>query len=59
MGVREQLIFPEIDYDKVEKIRGMEMVFVTTAQDRRRGPRAFAASGHAFPGIRKEDMKRG
>ena len=32
LGAREQLIFPEIDYDKVEKIRGMEMVFVTTAK---------------------------
>ena len=31
-GVREQLIFPEIEYDKVEKIRGMEMIFVTTAK---------------------------
>ena len=32
LGVREQLIFPEINYDKVEKIRGMEMIFVTTAK---------------------------
>ena len=32
LGVREQLIFPEIEYYKVEKIRGMEMVFVTTAK---------------------------
>ena len=32
LGVRDQLIFPEIEYDKVEKIRGMEMVFVTTAK---------------------------
>ena len=32
LAVREQLIFPEIDYDKVEKIRGMEMNFVTTAK---------------------------
>ncbi|HSK69360.1 MAG TPA: 50S ribosomal protein L5 [Candidatus Limnocylindria bacterium] len=32
LGVREQLIFPEINYDKVEKIRGMEMIFVTTAR---------------------------
>ncbi len=31
LGVREQLIFPEINYDKVEQIRGMEMIFVTTA----------------------------
>ena len=32
LGIREQLIFPEIEYDKVDKIRGMEMIFVTTAQ---------------------------
>ena len=32
LGIKEQLIFPEIEYDKVEKIRGMEMVFVTTAK---------------------------
>ena len=31
LGVREQLIFPEINYDKVEKIRGMEMIIVTSA----------------------------
>ena len=32
MGVREQLIFPEIEYDKIDKIRGMDIIFVTTAQ---------------------------
>ncbi|MDR0288084.1 MAG: 50S ribosomal protein L5 [Clostridiales bacterium] len=32
LGVKEQLIFPEIDYDKVDKIRGMDIVFVTTAK---------------------------
>lgn len=31
MGVKEQLIFPEIDYDKIDKIRGMDICFVTTA----------------------------
>ena len=31
LGIREQLLFPEIEYDKVEKVRGMEMIFVTTA----------------------------
>ena len=31
LGLKEQLIFPEIDYDKVEKIRGMDICFVTTA----------------------------
>ena len=32
MGLKEQLIFPEIEYDKVDKIRGMDVVFVTTAK---------------------------
>lgn len=32
LGVREQLIFPEIDYDKVNKVRGMDIVIVTTAK---------------------------
>ncbi len=32
MGVKEQLIFPEIEYDKVDKLRGMDIIFVTTAQ---------------------------
>ena len=32
MGIKEQLIFPEIDYDKVEKVRGMDICFVTTAK---------------------------
>ncbi len=31
LGIKEQLIFPEIEYDKVDKIRGMDIVFVTTA----------------------------
>jgi len=33
MGVREQLIFPEIDYDKIDRIRGMDITFVTTAHN--------------------------
>jgi len=32
LGVKEQLMFPEIEYDKVEKVRGMDIVFVTTAK---------------------------
>jgi large subunit ribosomal protein L5 len=32
LGLREQLIFPEIEYDKVEQVRGMEIIFVTTAK---------------------------
>lgn len=32
LGIREQLIFPEIEYDKVDKVRGMDVIFVTTAE---------------------------
>ena len=32
MGVKEQLIFPEIEYDKIDKIRGMDIIFVTNAE---------------------------
>lgn len=32
MGIKEQLIFPEIEYDKIDKVRGMDIIFVTTAQ---------------------------
>ncbi|MDF2865736.1 MAG: ribosomal protein [Clostridia bacterium] len=32
MGVKEQLIFPEVEYDKIDKVRGMDVIFVTTAK---------------------------
>ena len=32
LGIREQLIFPEIEYDKIDKVRGMDIIFVTTAK---------------------------
>ena len=32
MGIKEQLIFPEIDYDKIDKVRGMDIIFVSTAK---------------------------
>ena len=32
MGIKEQLIFPEIEYDKIDKVRGMDIAFITTAQ---------------------------
>jgi large subunit ribosomal protein L5 len=32
MGLKEQIIFPEIDYDRVDDIRGMDIIFVTTAK---------------------------
>jgi len=33
LGLKEQLVFPEIDYDKIDKVRGMDIVFVTTAKN--------------------------
>ena len=32
LGIKEQLIFPEIEYDKIDKVRGMDIIFVTTAK---------------------------
>ena len=32
LGIKEQLIFPEVNYDKVEKVRGMDIIIVTTAR---------------------------
>ena len=32
MGIKEQLILPEIEYDKIDKLRGMDIIFVTTAE---------------------------
>lgn len=49
-GVSEQLIFPEIDYDQVEKIRGMDITFVTTAQSDEHGRALLDAFGFPFAG---------
>jgi large subunit ribosomal protein L5 len=37
MGVKEQIIFPEIDYDKVDKLRGLDITITTTAQSNDEG----------------------
>ena len=47
MGVKEQLIFPEIDYDSIDEVRGLDITITTTARDRRGGLRAAARAGHA------------
>jgi large subunit ribosomal protein L5 len=48
LGLREQLIFPEIDYDKVDKLRGMEISVVTTARSDQEGRRLLALLGMPF-----------
>ena len=48
MGIKEQLIFPEIEYDKVDKIRGMDIIVVTTAQTDEEGRELLAQFGMPF-----------
>src|SRR5690242_19731336 len=48
LGLREQLVFPEIDYDKVDKLRGMEVSIVTTARTDQEGRRLLALLGMPF-----------
>jgi len=48
LGVREQLIFPEIDYDKVDRIRGMQVNIVTTARTDEEGKRLLEMMGMPF-----------
>lgn len=48
LGLREQLIFPEIEYDKIDKIRGMEVTIVTTAKTDEEGRRLLSMLGMPF-----------
>jgi large subunit ribosomal protein L5 len=48
MGVQEQIIFPEIDYDKIDKIRGLDIAFTTTAKTDEEGRALLAAFNFPF-----------
>ncbi len=48
LGIREQLIFPEIDYDKIDKVRGMEVTIVTTARNDEEGRQLLTLLGMPF-----------
>ena len=48
LGVREQLIFPEIEYDKIDKVRGMDIVFVTSAKTDEESKELLAQLGMPF-----------
>ncbi len=48
LGIREQLVFPEINYDKIDKVRGMEITIVTTARTDEEGRRLLALMGMPF-----------
>jgi large subunit ribosomal protein L5 len=51
LGLTEQLIFPEIDYDKVAKVRGMDITIVTTGKDDEQGRALLVALGFPFEGM--------
>ena len=48
MGVREQIIFPEIDYDKIDKIRGLDITITTSAKDNEEGHALLSAFNFPF-----------
>ena len=48
LGIREQLVFPEINYDKIDKVRGMEITIVTTARTDEEGRRLLQLMGMPF-----------
>jgi len=48
LGLREQLVFPEINYDKIDKVRGMEITIVTTSRDDQEGRQLLALMGMPF-----------
>ena len=48
MGIKEQLIFPEIEYDKIDKLRGMDIIFVTTAKTDEEGRELLRLLGMPF-----------
>ena len=48
LGIKEQLIFPEIDYDKIDKIRGMDIIFTTTAKTDEEARELLALMGAPF-----------
>jgi large subunit ribosomal protein L5 len=48
LGVKEQLIFPEIEYDKIDKVRGMDIIFVTTANSDEESRELLRLMGLAF-----------
>ena len=48
LGIKEQLIFPEIEYDKIDKIRGMDVIIVTTAKTDEEGRELLAQFGMPF-----------
>ena len=54
MGIKEQLIFPEIEYDKIDKVRGMDICFRHHRKNRRGSQRAFDSDGRPVCEVRRD-----
>ena len=59
LGVREQIIFPEINYDQIEKVKGLNISFVTTAQNDEQGLALLASLRHAVPPVTERITSHG
>jgi large subunit ribosomal protein L5 len=59
MGMKEQVVFPEIDYDKVDKIRGFQIVIATTAKTDEEGRKLLSAMGMPFVREQQVGAKNG
>jgi large subunit ribosomal protein L5 len=57
MGLKEQIIFPEINYDRIEKVRGMDIIVTTTAKTDDEGARAAAPLQLPVPAHRREQKQ--
>ena len=55
MGLKEQLVFPEISYDKIDKVRGMDIIVTTTARTDDEARELLRLFGFPFP---QEEMKQ-
>ena len=57
LGVKEQIIFPEIDYDKIDKLRGLDITITTTARDDEEGRALLSALRFPFRGMNKQQSE--
>ena len=57
MGVSEQIIFPEIDYDKIDKLRGLDITITTTARDDEEGRALLSALRFPFRGMNPQQSE--
>ena len=48
LGLKEQIIFPEVDYDKIDRVRGMEITIITSTKDKKRALRLLELMGMPF-----------